>query len=127
MVGSGSPLGVVFTRDNLVIQRDSGTVEMAILKAAGCYGPCRAARGGTATLAGSRDGSLLARLAADGTVSIADMATGDILATVSLPVPDGGKVADPWQVTALMLTPDGRDLLTASSGGQLDPLDTQPQ
>jgi WD40 repeat protein len=119
MVGSGGADAAAFTAGGLLVQRDTGTLE--VWDPAGQHllrvlpGP----GGLTSALAISRDGTLLGRLQDDGTASITDLTTGDVLATFSLPYPIDTIAADPWFGTALTFTPDGRYLYTASSGGEI--------
>lgn len=72
--------------------------------------------------------ALAARLNSDGTVSVTDTTTGNVLATLGLPAPQNSISADPRAQTAMAFTSDGHALLTATMGGQvfrwtLDPQD----
>jgi WD40 repeat protein len=116
-VGSGAADGVLFTSDNLLIQRDNGTVEVWNLTGQTRLRTLPGTGAVTPAIAVSPDGTLLARLGDDGTLSITDLASGDVLGTFSLPYP-ATPSADPWQSTAIAFTADG-SLLTATTGGQL--------
>jgi WD40 repeat protein len=117
MVGNGAADGVLFTSDDLLIQRDNGTVEvwnrtgqtpLRTLPGAGAVTPAMAV---------SPDGTVLARLGDNGTVSLTDLASGGVFGTFSLPSP-ATPSPDPWMSTDIAFTADG-SLLTASTGGQL--------
>jgi WD40 repeat protein len=110
---------VLFTRDSLVIERPTGEVEIWDPSGRRMLHRLPGSGGDTGALAVSPDGTVLARLRGDGTVSLADTTTGDILATLSLPPPTFLQDPDPWRKTAMLFTPAGRSLLTATSGGQL--------
>jgi WD40 repeat protein len=118
-VGADGALGVLFTRDSLVIERPTGGVEIWDAAGRRRLGTLPGTGQDTGALAISPDGTVLARLRNDDTVSLADVATGDVLVTFSLPPPTSLQDPDPWRKTAMLFTPDGRSLLTATSGGQL--------
>jgi WD40 repeat protein len=117
MVGTGASDGMLFTTDNLLIQRDSGTVEIWNLTGQKWQRSLPGTGSVTAAMAVSPDGTLLARLRDDGTLSITDLASGDVLGTFSLP-PPATSLADPWASTDIAFAADG-SLLTATTGGQL--------
>jgi len=117
MVGTGAADGVLFTSDSLLVQRDTGIVEVWDLTGQKKLRSLPGTGAVTPAIAVSPDGTLLARVGDDGTLSITDLASGDVIGTFSLPVP-ATPPADPWQSTAIAFTADGT-LLTASTGGQL--------
>jgi WD40 repeat protein len=117
MVGNGAADGVLFTSDSLLVQRDSGTVEVWNLTGQKWLRSLPGTGSVTAAMAVSPDGSLLARLRDDGTLSVTDLASGDVLGTFDLPFP-ATPSPDPWQSTDIAFTADG-SLLTATTGGQL--------
>ena len=117
MVGTGAADGVLFTTDNLLIQRDNGTVEVWNLTGQKWQRSLPGTGSVTAAMAVSPDGTLLARLRDDGTLSLTDLASGDVLGTFSLPFPVRSSV-DPWASTDIAFTADG-SLLTATTGGQV--------
>ena len=119
VVGSGGADSAVFTGDRLLVQRASGKLEfwdkvgehlLRTLPGSGDF---------TNSFAVSPSGTLLARLLDDGTASITDLTNGAILASFKLPIPVDSIAYDPWIATALAFTPDGQELLTASSGGEM--------
>ena len=118
-VGTGGANGVLFTQDGLILQKATGALQIWNTTGRKLLRTLPGAGGTAAPLAASPDGALVARLHGDGTMSVTDLATGDVLATVSLPAPANSSAADPWDATAMMFTPDGHDLLTATSGGEL--------
>jgi WD40 repeat protein len=70
------------------------------------------------------DHGLLARITAQGTVVLSDVATGEPLGTVALPMPERSTGAPPWGSTTVVAS--GRGLATATSSGavvrwELDP------
>lgn len=119
VVGSGGPEAAVFAGQRLLVQRRTGTLEIWDPAGAHLLQTVPGPAGFTPTLAVSPDGSLLARLTEDGTASITDLATGTVLATFTLPAPADSTAADPWSATTLAFTPDGQNLLSATSGGEL--------
>lgn len=119
VVGSGGALAAVFADGRLLVQRSAGPLEIWDLSGKRLLQILPGAGGLTSNLAVSPSGTLLARLRDDGTASITDLATGEVLATFSLPVPSRTVASDPWGATNLAFTPEGADLLTASSGGAL--------
>lgn len=127
LVGNGGANGVIFTPENLVIQRTTGSLEVWDLSGRKLLRTLPGAGAGAGALAVSPDGQLLARLRQDGTVSIIDFATGDILANFSLPKPTDSSAADPWTGTAMQFTADGRYLLTATEGGQMIQWNVAPE
>jgi WD40 repeat protein len=116
-VGSGAAAGVLFTSSGLLIQRETGDVEVWNLTGQTKLRTLAGTGAVTPAMAVSPDGTLLARLRDDGTVSLTDLASGDVLGTFSLPYPAMGS-PDPWTSTAIAFTSDG-SLLTATTGGQL--------
>jgi WD40 repeat protein len=120
LVGTTGADGVLFTRDGLIVQRAGGALEVWDVTGRKLLRTLPGAGGVAAPLAASPDGALLARLHGDGTVSVTDLVTGDVLVTFSLPAPTDSTTADPWDATAMIFTPDGKDLLTATSGGELN-------
>jgi WD40 repeat protein len=120
VVGTGEADGVLFAGDRLLIQRSSGALEVWDEAGRHMLDTLPAGGGFADALAVSPDGSLVARLSDDGNVTITSLSTGEVLASFNLPVPaDNGMSDDPWLGTALQFTPDGRSLLTASTGGEL--------
>lgn len=117
LVGSGAADGVLFTSDNLLVQRDTGAVEVWNLTGQTKLRTLAGTGAVTPAMAVSPDGTLLARLRDDGTLSITDLASGDVLGTFSLPFP-ATPSADPWMSTDIAFMADG-SLLTATTGGQL--------
>lgn len=118
MVDSGAATkGVLFTSDSLLIQRTSGTVEVWSSSGQKKLRTLSGTGVVTSAIAVSPDGALLARLRDDGTLSLTDLASGDVLGTFSLPFPATSS-PDPWGSTAIAFTADG-SLLTATTGGQL--------
>jgi len=116
-VGSGAAAGVLFTSSGLLIQRETGDVEVWNLTGQTKLRTLAGTGAVTPAMAVSPDGTLLARLGDDGTVSLTDLASGDVLGTFSLPYPAMGS-PDPWTSTAIAFMADG-SLLTATTGGQL--------
>jgi WD40 repeat protein len=118
-VGVGGALGVQFGRDSLIIERPTGEVEVWDMAGRKRLHTWPGTAEDTGELAVSPDGTMLARLRQDGTVSLTDITTGNILATFTLPPATAIQDPDPWSKTAMLFTPDGHSLLTATSGGQL--------
>jgi WD40 repeat protein len=125
VTGSGSVAGVLFTRDRLLIQRTSGTLEIWDSNGRHLLGSLPGAGGFTEALAASPNGTVVARVRDNGTVLITALTTGQALGSFSLPFPNTG-AADPWRATALQFTPDGKALLTAASGGEMMRWDLYP-
>lgn len=118
-LGSGPASAWIFTPNVLLVQRRSGVLEewnlagtrlLRTLPGTGAY---------TSELAVSPDGTMVARLNESGIVSIIGLASGQVLASFSLPIPSVDLASDPWQATALIFTPDSQALLTAESGGDV--------
>lgn len=125
-IGSGSADAAVFSGGDLLVQRETGNLEiwnetatrpLRTLTGSGTYTPA---------LAISPSGALLARVRDDGKASVTDLATGEVLATFPLPVPADSLADDPWSVTTLAFTPDGKDLLAATNGGVMTEWDLSP-
>jgi WD40 repeat protein len=117
MVGTGAADGVLFTSGNLLVQRDDGNVEVWSFTGQTKLRTLAGTGAVTPAMAVSPDGTLLARLRDDGTLSITDLASGDVLGTFSLPYP-GTPPVDPWLSSDIAFASDG-SLLTATTGGQL--------
>jgi WD40 repeat protein len=115
-VGKGGAAGVLFSPDGLVIQRLTGAIEVWDQTGEKLLRTLPGTGGTTSAIAVSPDGTLLARLRNDGTISLTDLMTGDVVGTFSLPSPDGS--ATNWTHTAIAFTADG-SLLIASPGSQL--------
>jgi WD40 repeat protein len=127
VVGTGKADGVLFAGDKLLIQRSSGSLEIWNAMGARLLRTVPGAGGYADALAVSPDGSLLAQLSENGTVSVTSLSTGDVLTSFNLPIPaDNGDSSDPWLGTAMQFTPDGHSLLTASTGGELISWDVYP-
>lgn len=67
-------------------------------------------------IAASPDGTLLAQVSNDGVASVADAASGQVIASFRLPATQGA-APDPWAITTAAFTPDDRYLFTATPGG----------
>lgn len=115
-VGSGGAASVEFTPDGLVIQRLTGTIEVWDQSGEKLLRTLPGTGGTTSAMAVSPDGTLLARLRNDGTISLTDLTTGDVVGTFSLPSPEGS--ATNWTHTDIAFTANG-SLLTATPGDQL--------
>lgn len=118
VVGTGNGNGrLAFTKDRLLIQRNSGALQIWDATGRHLISTLPGGAGSTDALAVSGDGSLVALLSDDGTASVSSVGTGQVIATFSLPtlVSVGGP-PDPWIATAMQFTPDDRGLLTATSG-----------
>jgi WD40 repeat protein len=69
---------------------------------------------------------LVARLTYQGTIELTDLDSGQLLGTLTAPQPDHSGGEPPWDATTIAATPDGKELITATSCGsivrwQLDP------
>jgi len=126
VVGAGGADAAVFAGGELFVQRATGTLEIWNAAATRRLRTLPGSGGYTSTLAVSPSGTLLARLRDDGTASVTDVATGEELATFTLPTPRNSTAVDPWNATTLAFTPDGQDLLTATSGGVMTEWDLSP-
>ena len=127
VVGSGNAEGILFTRDRLLIQRSTGSLEVWDITGRHLLATLPGAGGYAGALAVSSDGSLVARLSDNGTASVASLGTGDVLANLSLPVPaNAGYSSDPWRATTMIFAPDGHSLLTATAGDQVIRWDIDP-
>jgi hypothetical protein len=111
--------GALFTRGNLLIQRTTGEIEEWDPYGRRLQRRLPGAGKPTGALAVTSDGTMLARLNDDGTVTFTNLASGDSLVTFSLPWPANSASSTPWRQTAMTFTADGRALLTATAGGQL--------
>ena len=118
LVGSGLAASVLFTRNRLMVQRRTGALEVWDLSGRRRLQVLPGTGDTTGGLSVSTDGTLVARLRGDGMASVSDLATGDVLSTFSLPLP-ATVGADPWDATAMIFAPTGKELLTATSGGQM--------
>ncbi|MEV0201927.1 hypothetical protein [Nonomuraea sp. NPDC050691] len=118
-VGRGRPAGVVFARDALVIQRETGPLELWDLKGGRLLRTLPGVGNPAGALAVSPDGGLVARVRADGVAVLTALGTGDLVGTFPLPVPENATSPTPWDGTAMAFTRDGRHLVTATSGGRL--------
>jgi WD40 repeat protein len=126
-VGSGRADGIIFSRDRLLIQRTTGSLEVWDTTGRHLLTTLAGAGGLANALAVSPDGSLVARLSDNGTASVASLKTGDMLANFSLPTPaNAGYSSDPWLATAMTFAPDGQSLLTATAGGHVISWDISP-
>jgi len=117
LMETGAASGVLFTPDGLLIQGANGTIQVWDQSGEKELRTLPGTAAATSAIAVSPDGTLLARLDDDGTLSLTDMATGDVLGTFSLP-PPGTSSPNEWGSTAIAFTSDG-SLLTATTGGQL--------
>jgi WD40 repeat protein len=127
IVGSGSADGVFFARDRLLIQRSIGSLEVWDITGRHLLRTLAGSGGFSDALAVSPDGSLMARLSDNGTASVSSLETGGVLANFSLPVPaEAGYSSDPWLATAMIFSPDGQSILTATAGGQVISWDINP-
>jgi WD40 repeat protein len=119
-VGGGDAISVLFTARNLLVQRADGILEVWDARGRTLLRTVQGTGMPAQPMAASPDGTLVARLRDDGTASITDLASGDVLVTFALPSPGNNSSAgDPWDATAMIFTSDGRYLLTATSGGAL--------
>ncbi|RCW45842.1 WD40 repeat protein [Halopolyspora algeriensis] len=109
---------VAFSSKNLLVQRDNGTLEVWDLRGTTKLRSFPGDTGYTRSLAPLAGTNLVARLRADGTTVIANLTSGKILGSFSLPPMTRGSLISPWSATALTSTSSG-DLLTATSGGKL--------
>jgi WD40 repeat protein len=116
-VGSGDATSVLFAARNLLLQHNDGSLEVWDSGGRRLLRTLPGTGGSAPSLAASPDGTLVARLRDDGTASITDLASGDVLGTFALAQGAVVFTGNPWYTTALMFTPDGRYLLTATSGG----------
>ncbi|MFC4590133.1 TIR domain-containing protein [Sphaerisporangium corydalis] len=116
----GSPaMAVSFSGDRLLVQRRDGTLETwdtagptMIHASAGDTGYSRA-------LAALPALGLVARLRDNGTVTVADLDSGDELGSFALPPMTRGSVPSPWFATVLIGAGDAGELVSATSGGPL--------
>ncbi|GAA3173321.1 TIR domain-containing protein [Nonomuraea roseoviolacea subsp. carminata] len=118
-VGRGRASGVVFVRDALVIQRESGPLELWDVQGRRLLRTLPGVGNPAGALAVSPDGGMVARVRADGSAVLTALATGDPVGTFPLPVPANATSPTPWDGTAMAFTRDGRHLVTATSGGRL--------
>ncbi|WP_328809023.1 toll/interleukin-1 receptor domain-containing protein [Nonomuraea montanisoli] len=118
-VGGGRSSGVVFARDALVIQRESGPLELWDVQGRRLLRTLPGVGNPAGALAVSPDGGLVARVRADGVALLTALGTGDLVGTFPLPVPENATSPTPWDGTAMAFTRDGRHLVTATSGGRL--------
>jgi WD40 repeat protein len=125
-IGSGSAAGFLLTRDRLLIQRASGTLETWDPTGKHLFSSLSGAGGFTGALAVSPNGTIVARVRDNGTVLITALTTGQTLGSFSLPFPVNTASPDPWFDTALLFTPNGKALLTATSGGEMMRWDVYP-
>jgi WD40 repeat protein len=115
----GEADGVTFGPDNdVVVQLADGLVEVWDRDGRRLVRTLPSAGATLPVLTVSADGRFLARLRQDGTVVLADLTTGEVLATLSLPPTF---LANPYAqgATRIVFTSDSRYLLTATAGGHL--------
>jgi len=124
--GSGGAASAVFTKDRLLIQRTSGTLEIWDSNGRQLLGSLPGTGGFVNALAVSPDGTVVARIRDNGTLLITDLTSGQALGSFSLPFPANQYAADPWRATALQFTPDGKALLTATAGTEMMRWDLYP-
>ncbi|NUW45648.1 TIR domain-containing protein [Nonomuraea rhodomycinica] len=118
-VGEGRSSGVVFAREGLVIQRESGPLELWDVQGRRLLRTLPGVGNPAGALAVSPDGGTVARVRADGFAVLTALGTGDPIGTFPLPVPENATSPTPWDATAMAFTRDGRHLVTATSGGRL--------
>lgn len=118
VVGSGTADGVLYVNGKVLIQRDSGALEIWDESGTHLQRTLPGSGGYAYAMAASADGTRIARLTRNGIVSIVSTMTGDVLGNFALPsAGDGGY--DPWMATSMQFTPDGETLFAETSGGQL--------
>ncbi|MDP9866721.1 MULTISPECIES: TIR domain-containing protein [Streptosporangium] len=117
-VGTGAAELVLFAGDRLLVQRSGGDLEVWDSSGRTRLTTLPGDAGNRPAAAVSPDGLTVARLRGDGSVQLAGLGTGDILGAFPLPPVTGGG-GYPWDATALAFTADGRELLSATSGGVL--------
>jgi WD40 repeat protein len=110
---------IALTAGNLLIQEDSGALEVRDGTGKTLVRDIPGTGGVTDALAVSPDGTVIARLRDDGTVFLSDAATGSLLTSITLPTPVDSSSPDYWSQTALAFTADGRYLLSATAGGEV--------
>jgi hypothetical protein len=117
-VGDGGAVTARFGSGYLLVERGTGTVEVWDRDGRTRLRTLPSVGGLATALAVTSDGTLVARLADNGTVTLTSLDTGSVLATLTLPVPDLS-TSDPWYQTAIAFTSDDRYLYTATTGGKL--------
>jgi WD40 repeat protein len=117
IIDSGQPRFVQFAGDHLFILLFSG-IEQEWDATAGHVRTLPTSGPETFGVSLSPDGTLLAQVSNNGTVSVTDTASGDIIASFSLPASKGA-APDPWAVTTTSFTPGDRYLFTGTPGGEL--------
>ena len=128
VVGTGKADGVLFAGNKLLVQRSAGFFQIWDGTGSQLLRTLPGGGGFADAIAVSPDRSMLARLSESGNVSITSLSTGDVLTSFSLPVPaDNGDSSDPWLATAIQFTPDGKNILTATTGGELIRWNVYPQ
>ncbi len=123
----GPPARVIsYTADQLLIERLDGTLDewdtLGTRLIRSIPGDAAYAEG----ITGIPHSSLVARLTYQGTVELTDLDSGQTLGSVTTPLPARSGGEPPWDSTTISATPDGSELVTASSCGsiirwQLDP------
>jgi WD40 repeat protein len=123
----GPPARVIsYTADQLLIERLDGTLDewdtLGTRLIRSIPGDAAYAEG----ITGIPHSSLVARLTYQGTVELTDLDSGQTLGSVTAPLPARSGGEPPWDSTTISATPDGSELVTASSCGsiirwQLDP------
>lgn len=118
VVGSGPADGVLYDNGNILIQRDSGPLEIWDESGSHLLRSLPGDGGYASAMTAAADGTRIARLTDNGAVSILSTTTGDVLGTFTLPS-GGGGAYNPWLATSMQFTPDGDTLFAETSGGQL--------
>jgi WD40 repeat protein len=116
----GDAGAVVFSAKTLVLATRDGSVQE--WDAAGDHRLLAfpRARIGTVGLTVSPDGTLLAAVnGATGVASVADAATGQVIATLNVPRGSHSGGPTPWDGTLIAFSPDDRYLFTSTQGGEL--------
>ncbi|MER7079327.1 TIR domain-containing protein [Saccharopolyspora kobensis] len=112
--------GVEFTPDGrLLVQRETGLIELWDVENRHLERTLDGADIAQDTLAVSPDGRFLAGLRADGGVVLVDLPSGKRLGVVPLPRPERSLRGETGQISTVEFSADSRELLSASTGGEL--------
>ena len=117
---TGPPASAVtFAGDALLVQRQDNNLE--VWNATGTRilriipGDARYAEGMTAV----PHTGLVARVTEEGSVELSELDSGQLLGSFPLPLPARSGGEPPWDATALAASPDGQELITATSAGSI--------